>query len=127
MATDWEGNLIKEGDILCIYKFRDNVLPRFTFKFVMLDTSFKKAEEVELKPSQEVVIRKYIWQKLKEVEVVRLSEMNDKLFFMEKDAESTYFTDISFIDTYDTNTLAVCIKNKSDNEERFYLNYFKVN
>lgn len=126
MATDWEGNLIKEGDILCIYKFRDNVLPRFTFKFVFLDARSKKAEELGVKPSQEVVSRKYIWHKLKEVEVVRLSEMNDKLFFMEKDAESTYFTDISFIDTYDSNTLAVCIKDKSDNEERFYLNHFKL-
>jgi hypothetical protein len=127
MVTDWEGNLIKEGDILCIYQFRDNVIPKSTFKFVMEDFKNNITEEKGVKPSQEVVISKYIWKKLKEVEVVRVSEMNNNLFFMEKDSEHTYFTDISFIYTYDSNTLAVCIRGKSDNEERFYLNHFKVN
>ena len=126
MVIDWEGNLIKEGDILCIYQFRDNVIPKSTFKFVVVDFKNRITEEKGVKPSQEVANGGYMWKKLKEVSVERVSEMNNKLFFMEKDSESTYFTDLSFINYYDKNTLAVCIKGKSDNEERFYLNHFKV-
>ncbi len=126
MVTDWEGNLIKEGDILCIYQFRDNVIPKSTFKFVVVDAKNRITEEKGVKPSQEVTNGGYMWKKLKEVSVERVSEMNNKLFFMEKDSDHTYFTDLSFINYYDKNTLAVCIKGKSDNEERFYLNHFKV-
>lgn len=111
---DWANNKISEGDTIVVVRTSPLIK---SSSFCIMDFSIGKTEVLSTYTSPE-----YIWEIIGEFSVVKYG---DKLYYQSKMEDMIYNFDLSMGWRGQPSDL-ICIKGKSDNQEKYYLEYFKV-
>lgn len=121
VLTDWKGNLIKAGDVLCVYRYMSD--SPVSVGFVMVDMEVGRIDLVK-EPVRECP--KYGWTRISKGKVVVSG--SGYMFVMQEDENENTLTDLLlYLRAFTSNKLAICIEGKSDNEYQFFKHYFDNN
>lgn len=119
LETDWEGNVIHEGDILVVYNLITQLAPGELDIFVDEDG----IERMEVRTPN------FAWRRFMELEVFLIAGI---LQIQIPNVEATGPGDEMIwcpvrmlMEMQEDPFVAFCIKGKSDNEERFYRHFFR--